>query len=91
MKKVKYMGHIVSKDGVEPDHDKIFKVKKNWPIPSNSYQVRQIKGFAGYFYKFITDFAKVSRPLIDVIAVGKKRRQIQSGDRTRNNKLHSVS
>ena len=40
MKKVKYMGHIVSKDGVEPDSEKISEVK-NWPIPSNSDQVRQ--------------------------------------------------
>ena len=39
MKKVKYVGHIVTKDGVEPDPDKLSKVK-NWPTPTNAEQVR---------------------------------------------------
>ena len=73
MKKVKYVGHIVSEHGVEPDPDKITKVK-NWPIPCNSEEVRQFLGFAGYYRKFIKDFTKIARPLIDVMAVWKKSR-----------------
>jgi hypothetical protein len=73
MRKVKYVGHIVSKDWIEPDPDKIAKVK-NWPVPTNPYEVRQFLGFAGYYRKFIKDFAKIARPLIDVMAVGKKSR-----------------
>ena len=73
MKKVKYVGHIVSKDGVEPDPDKLSKVK-NWPTPTNCEQVRQFLGFAGYYRKFIHNFAKIARPLIDIMAVCKKPR-----------------
>jgi hypothetical protein len=73
MRKVKYVGHIVSKDGIEPDPDKIAEVK-NRPVPTNPDEVRQFRGFAGYYRKFIKDFAKVARPLIDVMAVGKKSR-----------------
>ena len=73
MKKVKYVGHIVSKDGVKPDPDKLSKVK-NWPTPTNSEQLRQFLGFDGYYRKFIHNFAKIARPLIDIMAVGKKPR-----------------
>ena len=73
MKKVKYVGHIVSKDGVEPDPEKLSKVK-NWPTPTNSEQLRQFLGFAGYYRKFIHNFAKIARPLTDIMAVGKKPR-----------------
>ena len=30
MKKMKYVGHVVSKNGIEPDDDKIRKLKE-WP------------------------------------------------------------
>lgn len=73
MKKVKYVGHIVSEHGVEPDPDKLAKVK-NWPIPQNPEEVRQFLGFAGYYRKFIHDFSKIARPLLDIMATGKKSR-----------------
>ena len=73
MKKVKYVGHIVSKDGVEPDPDKLSKVK-NWRTPTNSEQLRQFLAFVGYYRKFMHNFAKIARPLINIMAVGKKPR-----------------
>ena len=39
-KKVKFVGHIVSDDGIEPDPDKI-EVVVNWPKPDNPEKVRQ--------------------------------------------------
>lgn len=73
MKKVKYIGHIISEEGVQADPDKIEKVE-HWPIPTNPEQVRQFLGFAGYYRKFIKNFSKIARPLIDIMAVGKKAR-----------------
>lgn len=64
--KVKYVGHIVSERGIEPDPDKVEKIK-NWPRPSTPEDVRKFLGFAGYYRKFIKDFSKIARPLTDVM------------------------
>ena len=66
MKKVKYVGHVVSENGIEPDEDKISKVKE-WPRPTTSEEVRKFLGFVGYYRKFIQNFSKIARPLTDLI------------------------
>jgi hypothetical protein len=70
--KVKYIGHIVSKDGIEPDPDKIEKVS-NWPRPTTSEEVRQFLGFIGYNRQFVKDFSMIARPLTDLMPVPKKK------------------
>lgn len=62
MDKVKYVGHVVSKNGIEPDPDKIEKVV-NWPRPTKPDEVRQFVGFVGYYRRFIKDFTKIAKPL----------------------------
>ena len=64
--KVKYVGFIVSEQGIETDPEKVTKVK-NWPIPSNPDEVRQFVGFAGYYRRFIQNFSDVTRPLREVM------------------------
>ena len=64
--KVKYVGHIVSQDGIQPDPAKIEKVME-WPRPKTPEDVRQFLGFIGYYRKFIQDFSKISRPLNDLM------------------------
>ena len=49
MKKVKYVGHVVSENGIEQDDDKISKVKE-WPRPTTSEEVRKFLGFVGYYH-----------------------------------------
>ncbi len=61
-KRVKYVGYIVSEDGIEADPDKVEKIQ-NWPIPTSPEEVRRFLGFAGYYRKFVKDFSKISRPL----------------------------
>lgn len=73
MKQVKYTGDIVSEQGVQADPDKIDKVK-NWPTPTNPDQVRSFLGFVGYYRKFIQNFLKIARPLIGIMATGKRLR-----------------
>ena len=64
--KVKYVGHIVSTEGLQPDPAKIEKVL-NWPQPKTPEEVRKFLGFIGYYRKFIKDFAKIARPLNDLM------------------------
>ena len=60
--KVQYLGHIVSDAGVQPDPAKIEKVA-TWATPRTTKEVQQFLGFAGYYRRFIQDFAKIARPL----------------------------
>ena len=73
-KKVKYVGHVVSEDGVEPDPDKISKAV-DWPRPTYPEQVRQFLGFIGYYRKFIKDFSKIARTLTDLMPAPKKTKE----------------
>ena len=41
--KVLFLGHILSKDGISPNPDKIQKVK-DWPVPTNAKEVSFIFG-----------------------------------------------
>lgn len=59
---VRYLGHIVSANGVEMDPDKI-KALKTWPSPTNLKELRSFLGFAGYYRRFIKDFSKIVKPL----------------------------
>ena len=76
-KKVRYVGHIVSSEGIEPDPQKIDKVK-DWPAPTNPDEVRQFLGFVGYYRRFIQDFSKISRPLAELIPEPTKRKRRNS-------------
>jgi len=75
--KVKYIGHIVSKDGIEPDPTKIEKVT-NWPRPTTPEEVRQFLGFICYYRTFVKDFSKIARPLTDLIPTLKKTKRCKA-------------
>ena len=58
----KYLGHVVSGEGVACDPDKI-GVVKNWPRPVNVRQVRSFIGMVAYYKRFIEGFAETCKPL----------------------------
>uniref|UniRef100_A0AAQ4S0K5 Reverse transcriptase/retrotransposon-derived protein RNase H-like domain-containing protein n=1 Tax=Gasterosteus aculeatus aculeatus TaxID=481459 RepID=A0AAQ4S0K5_GASAC len=60
------MGHVVDHSGVRPDPDKISSVS-NWPVPSTIRQVRAFLGLAGYYRRFVSGFAKIARPLNNLL------------------------
>ena len=64
--KINYVGHVVSSQGVQTDPQKIEKVK-NWPQPNNIDELRQFLGFAGYYRRFIHNYAKIAKPLNDLL------------------------
>ena len=59
---VPFLGHIISKEGVRPVHDKVESIR-NFPRPRTPKDVNSFLGLVGYYRKFIKDFAKISRPL----------------------------
>jgi hypothetical protein len=59
---LKYLGHIIGKDGLKVDPQKM-EVVKNWPTPQNVTDVRRFLGLANYFRKFIQGFSSLAAPL----------------------------
>lgn len=72
--KVKYIGHIVSSDGIETDPDKIDKIV-NWPTPKSAEDIRQFLGFCGYYRRFCKNFSQIARPLSELMPKPEKCRK----------------
>ena len=60
-KEIKYLGHVVSKEGVSTDPDKI-KTVTEWSQPTTVTEVRSFLGFVSYYRRFIPNFSKVAKP-----------------------------
>ena len=61
-REVLYLGHIVSHEGIATDPAKTSKVAQ-WPTPTTTKEVQKFLGFAGYYRRFIRDFAAMAKPL----------------------------
>jgi hypothetical protein len=59
---VHFLGHVVSKDGLAVDPSKVEAVLR-WERPRNATEVRSFLGLAGYYRRFIENFAKIASPL----------------------------
>ena len=69
-RKLAYLGHVISAEGVATDECKIEAIK-NWPTPTNVTEVRSFLGFMGYYHRFIPKFMQVAR-LLHEINIGRK-------------------
>ncbi|WRX16227.1 Reverse transcriptase domain - like 10 [Theobroma cacao] len=62
LESVAFLGHVVSKDGIQVDSKKIEAVEK-WPRPTSVTEIRSFVGLAGYYRRFVKDFSKIVTPL----------------------------
>ena len=61
---VQYLGRIVNEEGYRMNEDTITAVKALKDVkPTNVGQIRQILGLVGYHRKHIQDFARIAKPL----------------------------
>lgn len=78
-KEVLYLGHIITKEGLKPNNNKIQAVI-DFPILTTTTQIKSFLGLVRYYRKFIKDFAKITRPLTNCL---KKRNKIELTDEFR--------
>lgn len=61
-REVRYLGHIISPDGVATDPEKTRAVAE-WKRPSTVTELRGFLGFASFYRRFVEGFAKHAAPL----------------------------
>ncbi|KAL0556239.1 hypothetical protein IC582_004750 [Cucumis melo] len=69
LKKVTFLGHVVSSEGVSVDRTKI-KAVTSWPRPSTVSEISIFLGLAGYYRRFVEDFSRIASPLTQLTRKG---------------------
>ena len=64
---VKHLGYVISAEGVRPDPEKL-ETLTNWPIPKTVKEVKSFLGFAGFYRRFVPNFALLAKPLNELTA-----------------------
>jgi hypothetical protein len=69
--KIHYLGHIISKDGITVDPEKIEDIRE-CSAPKNVAEVISFMGLAGYNRRFIAGFSRITHPITSLQRKGKK-------------------
>lgn len=59
---VRYLGHVISRNGVQTDPEKISALK-TWPVPQTLRELKSFLGFAGYYRRFVKGYSSIVKPL----------------------------
>ena len=65
-----FLGHVVSERGVATNPAKAAAVR-DWPTPTNAGELQSFLGLAGYYRRFVRDFATVASPLHRLTEAGR--------------------
>ena len=65
-KRVTFLGHVVSGDGIATDPEKA-RLVSEWPVPTTLKQLRGFLGLSSYYRKFIRGYAHIAGPLTNLL------------------------
>ena len=63
---LKFLGHIISAGGIETDPEYIEAVQ-HYPAPTTVKELQRFLGLAGYYRRFIQDYAGIATPLTTLL------------------------
>ena len=66
VKRIKYLGFIISTDGIEVDSEKISAVE-SWQLPKTVKGIQLFLGFCNFYCRFIHDYRKIVKSLVNLI------------------------
>jgi hypothetical protein len=64
-KEVKFLGYIVSREGLKMDSKKIEAIT-SWPKPTTVKEVQSFLGFTNFYRQFIKDYSKIATLLTNL-------------------------
>lgn len=65
-KSVKYVGYILSEEGISADPEKVEAVR-NYPRPKTLREVRRFLGMTGYYRRLIENYSEIATPLTNLL------------------------
>ena len=68
---VKFLGHTISSEGISIDPTKVEEVM-DWNSPTSVHQMHSFLGLAGYYRRFIPDFSRIAKPMMELLKKGVK-------------------
>ena len=66
LKKVGFLGHVISGEGIVVDPTKVVTVT-NWEAPTSVGVIRSFLALAGYYWRFIENFSKIAKPMTELL------------------------
>jgi len=66
VREVGFLGVIIGEDGVRIEKEKVQGVVE-WPMPRSVKDIQKFLGLANYYRQFVKDFAKIAKPLYEMM------------------------
>ncbi|QRW15575.1 Retrotransposable element Tf2 protein [Rhizoctonia solani] len=66
VKKIDYLGFIISEFGIEVDQSKVTDAM-NWSTPKNVKNIQEFLGFVNFYRRFIPNFGNMAQPLYNLL------------------------
>merc|ERR1712237_138704 len=63
---VKYFGHLINKEGVRPNPEKVQAIR-NLQTPKSLTELRTVCGMFNYMTKFVQNLASLMKPITDLL------------------------
>jgi hypothetical protein len=67
--RTKYLGFIISTDGIEIDQEKVDAVQ-SWKAPTTVRDIQSFLGFCNFYRRFIRNYRVIAKPLVHLTKIG---------------------
>jgi transposase InsO family protein len=83
-----FLGHVVTEEGIATDPEKIRAVQE-WTRPKSETELRGFLGLAGYYRRYVPNFANVAAPLHAILG-GQHQKQKKTKKKSRDKVVNPV-